>query len=140
MPSVSASSSTAVRSAVVANVALLGVLAAFPVLAPERFLSGFGMSDAPFAVFGLVRVFAVFSMVLAAILWSSREWLASEAGRAAVVALAIAYAVGALLLFLEQWSVWYGRSGVGLALGCAALAFSYGRALSSSRAPSASAA
>jgi hypothetical protein len=138
MPSVAASSSTAVRSAVVANVALLGVLAAFPVLAPARFLSGFGISGAPFAVFGLVRVFAVLSLVLAAILWSSREWLESEPGRGAVLALTVAYAFGALLLFLEQWSVWYGRSGVGLTLGSALLALSYGRAFASSRAPRAS--
>ncbi|MFI5233820.1 MAG: hypothetical protein ACHQSE_15080 [Gemmatimonadales bacterium] len=125
-------SAAAIRSAVVANVALLVLLAAFPVLTPDRFLAGFGISNAPFAVFGLVRVFAVFSIVLATVVWSARDWLQSPAGRPAVVALTGAYAFGALLLFTQQWAVWYGRSGVGLTLGCAALAFSYGKALTKS--------
>lgn len=130
-------SSAAVQSAVVANVALLLLLAAFPVLAPDRFLAGFGISNASFAVFGLARVFAVFAVVLATVVWSARDWLRSPAGRPAVVALTGAYAFGALLLFTQQWAVWYGRSGVGLTLGCAALAFSYGKSLTRSHVRSA---
>jgi hypothetical protein len=127
-------SAAAVRSAVVSNVALLVLLAGFPVLAPDRFLAGFGISNASFAVFGLVRVFAVFAIVLAAIVWSARDWLQSPAGRPAVVTLTVAYGLGALLLFTQQWAVWYGRSGLGLALGCTALSLAYGKALAQSRA------
>ena len=127
------SADRSVRSAVIANVALLVALAAFPLVAPVRFLDGFGISNASFAVFGLVRIFAVFAIVLAAIVWTARRWLESPAGRPSVAVLTVAYGVGAALLFIQQWAVWYGRSGVALTLGCAVIALSYGRSLVASR-------
>lgn len=128
-PTVFFRSTVTIRTAVVTNVALLALLAAFSLLAPGVLLDGFGITQAPFAVLGLVRIFAVFAVVLAAIVWAARDWLESPAGRAAVVALTVAYAVGAVFLFMQQWAVWYGRSGLGLALGCTELALSYGRTL-----------
>ncbi len=124
----------AVQSAVRINIGLLLVLAAFPLLAPNLLLRGFGITDASFAVMGLVRIFAVLALLLAVVVWGAREWLESPSAQSTVGALAGAYALGALLLFTQQWAVWDGRSGVGLMLGCAVLAVSYGRALGQSRA------
>lgn len=132
-PTVFFRSTVTVRSAVITNVVLLALLAAFALLAPSVVLDGFGITQAPFAVLGLVRVLAVLAIVLAAIVWTARSWLESPDGRATVVALTIAYAFGAVFLFTQQWTVWFGRSGVGLTLGCAELAISYGRALWKSR-------
>ena len=115
-------------SAVRLNVVLLGILAAAAILTPVQLLSGFGIANAPWAVFGLVRVFAVFALVLAVVLWGARGWLQSTAGQNTVRALTAAYAASALLLCGQQWAVWYGRSGVSLVFGCAILAASYGRA------------
>ncbi len=123
----------ALQWAVGLNVALLVLLGAFPLLAPGVLLRGFGIADASFAVMGLVRVFAVFALLLAVLVWGARHWLQSAAGRFTVGALAAAYALSALLLFTQQWALWDGRSGVALMLGCVALALSYGGALRRSR-------
>jgi hypothetical protein len=121
-------SSRAVRSAIHMNVALLGILGAVVLVAPTPLLRGFGIADAPYAVYGLVRVLALLALVMAVLLWSARAWLATPDGRPARIALAAAYGTGAAFLFLQQRAVWNGRSGVALFLGFAALAASYGLA------------
>lgn len=134
MPSIEVSTpATTVRSAVRLNVTLLGILGAAAVLAPVQLLRGFGVASAPFAVFGIIRVFAVFALLLAVVLWGARTWLESDAGQGTVRALAVAYAAGTVWLFVQQWTVWYGRTGLALVSGCAVLAISYGRAKSVSR-------
>ncbi len=129
--------SIALKAAVRLNVALLLVLGAIPVLAPGALLRGFGIANASFAVMGLVRVYAVFALLLAILLWGAQEWLQSPSGRFTAGALAAAYGLGALLLFTQQWALWDGRSGVALIVGCAMLALSYGVALGTSRTASA---
>ena len=116
-------------SAIQANVALLVLLGATSILVPAWFLRGFGVADAPFAVLGVMRVYAVLALALASLLWTAREWLSSAAGRPGVRGLAVAYGVGSAILLLQQWSVWYGRSGLALMLSCLALCPSYARAL-----------
>lgn len=128
LPKPTASLASAVRL----NVVLLAILAAAAIVTPVQLLSGFGIANAPWAVFGLVRIFAVFALVLAVVLWSARDWLQSKAGQNTVRALTAAYAASALFLFLQQWTVWYGRSGLSLVFGCAILAVSYGLAAFSS--------
>jgi len=118
--------SSAVQSAIQLNVVLLFVLAAASLFAPVSLLRGFGIAGASFAALGLVRVFAVLALALAALVWSARTWLISPSGLGGTRALAVAYGLGSVLLFMQQWSVWYGRSGVALMLGCALLALSYG--------------
>lgn len=117
---------SALQSAIQLNVALLVVLAAVSLVAPVSLLRGFGIVDAPFAVLGIVRVFAVLAVALGAFIWSARGWLTSPSGVGGVRALALAYGLGSVILVIQQWSVWYGRSGVALMLGCAVLAASYG--------------
>jgi len=120
---------SALHSAIRLNVALLVLLGAASLLAPAWFLRGFSIVDAPFAVLGVVRVYAVLALALASLLWTAREWLGSPAGRSGVRGLAIAYGVGTAILFLQQWSVWYGRSGLALMLSCLALCVSFTLAL-----------
>jgi len=124
---------SALHSAIRVNVALLVLLGAVSLLAPAWFLRGFSIVHAPFAVLGIVRVYAVLALALASLLWTAREWLSSPAGRSGVRGLAIAYGVGTALLFLQQWSVWYGRSGLALMLSSLVLSASYGAALRSPR-------
>jgi hypothetical protein len=67
--------------------------------------------------------------------WTARHWLASPTGRSGVRALAVAYGVGSAIFMLQQWSVWYGRSGLALLLSCLVLCMSYGRTLSPHESP-----
>ena len=129
MSSHAANSASVLRSAVRLNIGLLVMLAAMPLLAPGSFLRGFGIADTSYAVMGLVRVYIAFALVLAIVLWGARDWLQSSAGRATVCGLSVGYAVSAMLLFIQQRAVWYGRSGVALMFGCAVLALAYGGAL-----------
>src|SRR6188474_1026034 len=114
------------QTVVQGNVVMLGVLATALLLAPGRVLSGFGIAEAPVAVLGLTRVIATMAGILAAVLWGVRESLGTRDGRFALRLLIVAHALGAVLLFAQQWSVWDGRSGVALSLGCALLAVQYG--------------
>jgi hypothetical protein len=116
-------------SAIHANVVLLVLLGATSILAPAWFLRGFGVADAPFAVLGVARVYSVLALALASLLWTARHWLATPAGRSGVRGLAIAYGAGTAILLMQQWSVWYGRSGLALLLSCLALTVSYTLAL-----------
>ena len=118
--------------AIKTNVVLLLVLSAFVLIAPITLLRGVGVENPPFAVLGLVRVYAVLGCVLATLLWQSRRWLCSADGARSVQALVVAHAAGAAFVFLQQLSVWNGRTGVGLFWGCAALAIMYARALRAS--------
>ena len=120
-------------SAIQANVALLVLLGATSILAPAWFLRGFGVADAPFAVLGIVRVYSVLALALASLLWTARHWLASPAGRWGVRGLAISYGLGTTILFMQQWSVWFGRSGLALMLSCLVLCVSYTREVRSFR-------
>ena len=129
MSSHAANSASVLRSAVRLNIGLLVMLAAMPLLAPGSFLRGFGIADTSYAVMGLVRVYIAFALVLAIVLWGARDWLQSAAGRATVRSLTVGYAVAALFLLGQQWTVWYGRSGLALMFGCAVLALKYARAL-----------
>lgn len=126
-------SAAALATVIRVNVALLLGFAAVPLLAPARLLLGFGIIDPPFAVLGVVRVYAVLSIAFAAVLWGARFWLVSPAGRPTVRALMAVYAVGSLFLLLQQMAVWDGRSGLALGMGCGLLASSYARALFTQR-------
>ena len=120
---------SALDSAIRINVTLLALLGATSLLAPAWFLRGFSVADAPFAVLGVVRVFAVLALALASLLWTARHWLASPAGRSGVRGLAVAYGAGTAILFMQQWSVWDGTSGLALLLSCLILTVSYTLAL-----------
>ena len=116
-------------SAIQANVVLLVLLGATSLLAPAWFLRGFSVADAPFAVLGVVRVYSVLALALASLLWTARHWMASAAGRSGVRGLAVAYGAGTAILFMQQWSVWDGTSGLALLLSCLILTVSYTLAL-----------
>jgi hypothetical protein len=115
--------------AVDTNLLLLLLLAAWALLAPVSLLRGFGIQDPPFAVLGMARVFAAFCLVLGALLWSVRPWLTSTTAVPALRALACAYAGATILLMIQQWAVWYGRTGVALVFGSGLLAIEYWRLL-----------
>ncbi|MBI3568728.1 MAG: hypothetical protein HY084_11075 [Gemmatimonadetes bacterium] len=115
------------RSVIHSNVLMLFGLGCAALVKPRELLEGFGIARAPWAVYGVLRVYAVFALVLAVFLWTARDWLASPGGRGAVRGLAVTYTLGTLFIFGQQWSVWDGRSGVGLMLGFLLLALSYAR-------------
>lgn len=115
------------RSVIHSNILMLTILGAAAIVTPGELLSGFGIERASWAVYGVVRVYAVFALALAALLWSARDWLISPAGRGGVRGLAATYTLGSLFIFVQQWSVWDGRSGVELMLGFLLLALSYAR-------------
>lgn len=118
-----------VRSVIQANILLFGILGGAVVLRPDALLSGFGIPrSSPWAVYGVVRVYAVLALILAVLLWNARDWLVSPAGRGAVRGLCASYAIGTLLIFSQEWAVWDGWSGVLLMLGLLLLTLSYARA------------
>jgi hypothetical protein len=117
--------SEAIQSTIKTNVAFVAILGAVVLLNPTLILRGFGIFEPSFAVLGVVRMYSVMAIVLGTLLWSSRTWLASPAGRATRRAMAIAYGIAAILLTTQQWTVWYGRTGVALTFGCIILAFGY---------------
>jgi hypothetical protein len=118
-----------VRSVIHANILLFGILGSAVVLRPDEMLSGFGIPrSSPWAVYGVVRVYAVLALTLAVLLWNARDWLVSPAGRGAVRGLCASYTIGTLFIFGQEWAVWEGRSGVLLMLGFLLLALSYARA------------
>src|ERR1039457_4162621 len=89
-----------VRSVIHANILLFGILGSAVVFRPDAMLSGFGIPrSSPWAVYGVIRVFAVFALILSVILWNAREWLVSPAGRGAVRGLCASYTIGTLLIF-----------------------------------------
>jgi hypothetical protein len=118
-----------VRSVIHANILLFGIVGSAVVFRPDAMLSGFGIPrSSPWAVYGVIRMFAVFALILSVLLWNAREWLVSPAGRGAVRGLCASYAIGTLLIFSQEWGVWDGRSGVLLTLGSLLLALSYAQA------------
>ncbi len=123
-----ASSQVALDMAIRLNLVLLLALVAMALFAPGDLLDGFGMGGATFAALGLIRLLAVLALVLAVLLWSARHWLQSTAGRPALGALTAAYGAGAVLISLQQMSVWSGQSGVVLMSGCILLTMAYGLA------------
>jgi len=58
-----------------------------------------------------------------------RRWPRSRLERSGVRGLAGAHAVGTAILFMQQWSVWDGTSGLALLLSCLILTVSYTLAL-----------
>ncbi len=114
-----------IQSTIKINVVLVAVLAAVVLVEPTLILSGFGIVEPSFAMLGVVRMYSVLAIVLGTLLWNSRGWLASSAGRTTRRAMAIAYGVAAVLVMAQQWTVWYGRTGVALSFGCIILAFGF---------------
>ena len=62
----------------------------------------------------IMRVLAVLLFGLGALLWASRHYVTQTP--AAMRALALAHAVGAGILLLQQIAIWYSRSGALVAL------------------------
>jgi len=120
------------------NAGVFIVAALALLVAPEPLLARLSIPSPSFGVLALSRVLAAVLLVLGAIFWGAREWLASPQAMATLRLVSLAYAIAALLAFAQQAAIWYGRFSLSLCFVLVLFALEYGRL--AWRAPSAASA
>lgn len=110
-----------------ANAGLFVVVALALLLTPEPLLARLSIPSPSFGVLALSRVLAASLLILGAFFWGAREWLASRQAVATLRLVSVAYAIAALLAFMQQAAMWYGRLSLSLCFALLFFVLEYGR-------------
>jgi hypothetical protein len=108
------------------NAGLFIVAALALLVAPVPLLARLSIPSRSFGVLALSRVLAAVLLVLGAIFWGARHWLASPQAVETLRLVSVAYAIAALLALTQQAAIWYGRFSLSLCFMLVIFALEYG--------------